>query len=172
MVGAVAVYDHAIWSCSGPRYREGRNTTSTIIGSTCSAGQLPMFDVRDVNGDGKADIIMRRRIGKPGEYREILVVLSMGASEAPFTRFFNTRSASATVGEHQQRGQARRQEPSRSGGSVTGYMAANYREPIENQMDPMLFPGDPSVRRFGSGTARRTSRPTRKSRRHHTRRAR
>jgi Ca2+-transporting ATPase len=139
MVERVAVYDRYL-VVLGPRYREGREYYFTDLGVDVTAGQLPMFDVRDVNGDGKADIVMRRRIGKPGEYREVLVVLSMGASEAPFQIFqheVGIKSAAGSISNDVKLG-AKTIEilP----GNVTGYTAATYREPIESQMDPLLFP--------------------------------
>jgi Ca2+-transporting ATPase len=139
MLERVAVYDRYL-VVLGPRYREGREYYFTDLGVDVSAGQMPMFDVRDVNGDGKADIVFRRRIGKPGEYREILVVLSMGTSEQPFQIFqheVGIRGPSGSISNEVRLG-AKSIEilP----GNVTGYTAATYREPVENQMDPLLFP--------------------------------
>lgn len=142
MVERVAVYDRYL-VVLGPRYRGGREYYFNDLGVDVSAGQLPLFDVRDVNGDGKADIIMRRRVGKPGEYREILVVLSMGASEALYPLFqheVGIRGASGSITNEIRLG-AKSIEI--LAGSANGYTAANYREPIENQMEPLLFPWGP-----------------------------
>ena len=142
MVERIAVYDRYL-VVLGPRYREGREYYFNDLGVDVSAGQLPMFDVRDVNGDGKADIIMRRRIGKPGEYREILVVLGMGASEAPFQLFqheVGIRGPSGSISNEVRFGP---KSIEILPGTVTGYTAANYREPVESQMDPLLFPWGP-----------------------------
>jgi P-type Ca2+ transporter type 2C len=142
MVERVAVYDRYL-VVLGPRYREGREYYFTDLGVDVSAGQLPMFDVRDVNGDGKADIVMRRRIGKPGEYREVLVVLSMGASEAPYQLFQHEVGIHGATGNISNEVRLGAKSIEILAGHATGYTAANYREPIENQMDPLLFPWGP-----------------------------
>jgi P-type Ca2+ transporter type 2C len=142
MVERVAVYDRYL-VVLGPHYREGREYSFTDLGVDVSAGQLPMFDVRDVTGDGKADIIMRRRLGKPGEYREILVVLGMGTSEAPFQLFQHEVGIKGPSGSISNEVRLGPKTIEISSGHATGYTAANYREPIENQMDPLLFPWGP-----------------------------
>jgi hypothetical protein len=142
MVERVAVYDRYL-VVLGPNYRGGREYYFNDLGVDVSAGQLPMFDVRDVNGDGKADIIMRRRVGKPGEYREILVVLSMGASEAPYPLFQHEVGIRGSAGSISNEVRLGAKSIEIQAGTASGYTAANYREPIENQMEPLLFPWGP-----------------------------
>ena len=66
MIERVLVYDRYL-VVLGPHFRDGNEYYFADLGVDVSAGQLPMFEVRDVNGDGKADIVLRKRFGTAGE---------------------------------------------------------------------------------------------------------
>jgi hypothetical protein len=142
MVERIAVYDRYL-VVLGPHYRGGTEYFFTDLGIDVSAGQLPLFDVRDVNGDGKADIIMRRRVGRPGEYREVLVVMGLGTSEAPFPLFQHEVGIRGPQGSITNEVRLGAKSIDILAGSANGYTAATYREPVETQMAPLLFPWGP-----------------------------
>ena len=103
-----------------------------------------MFEVRDVNGDGKSEIVTRKRTGSGTEWRETLTVLAMGAGDAPFVMFqheVGIHGPAGTVPNEVRFGQeGGRPSIEISPGNAVGYSAATYREAVETSMDPLLFP--------------------------------
>jgi len=142
MLERIAVYDRYL-VVLGPHFREGKEYYFSDIGVDVTAGQMPMFEVRDVNGDGKAEIVMKKRIGSAGEWREILVVMSMGNGDAPFIMFqheIGIHGPTGTVSNEVRFGGGPRPTIEIGTGTATGYSAANYREGVETSMDPLLLP--------------------------------
>jgi hypothetical protein len=142
MLERVMVFDRYL-AVLGPHFREGKEYYFSDIGVDVNAGQMPMFEVRDVNGDGKAEIVMRKRIGSAGEWREILFVMSMGNGDAPFVMFqheVGIHGPTGTVTNEVRFGGGPRPSIEIGVGSATGYSAANYREAVETSMDPLLLP--------------------------------
>jgi hypothetical protein len=143
MLERVAVYDRYL-VVLGPHFRTGKEYYFADLGVDVSAGQLPMFDVRDTNGDGKSEIVMRKRVGTPGQWREVLVVLAMGSSEVPYVLFQHEtglHNGGGTVTDEVKFGPDRgRPTIEITAGAATGYSADNYREPVETSMEPLLLP--------------------------------
>jgi Ca2+-transporting ATPase len=143
MLERVLVYDRYL-AILGPHFREGKEYYFADLGVDVAAGQLPLFEVRDVNGDGKADIVTRKRIGNAGEWREILLITAMGPGDVPFVLFqheLGIHSPTGTItGEVRFGASGPRATIEVQTGSATGYNAGNYREPVETSMDPLLLP--------------------------------
>jgi Ca2+-transporting ATPase len=146
MLERVAVYDRYM-VILGPHFRGGREYYFADLGVDVAAGQMPMFEVRDLNGDGKAEIVMRKRAGSAGEWRETLVVLGMAKGEAPAVLFQHETGLHAgggTVTDDVRFG-AEGGKPTIeiTAGNAVGYSAASYREPVETSMEPLLLPWGP-----------------------------
>lgn len=60
---------------AGPGFRGGKEFFFNDAG--VEKTMIPSFEVKDVTGDGKAEILIRKRRGKPTAFREVLEVLSM-----------------------------------------------------------------------------------------------
>jgi phosphoserine phosphatase len=143
MVERVAVYDRYV-AVLGPHFREGKEYYFADLGVDVSAGQMPLFELRDVNGDGKADIVTRKRLGTVGEYREILFITAMGPGDVPFILFqheVGIHGPTGTITNEVRFGTSGPRPTIEIGtGSAVGYNAGNYREAVETSMDPLLLP--------------------------------
>lgn len=131
----------------GPGFRNGSQYYFADLGVDADAGMLPALSARDLTGDGKAEIILRKRIGSPGKYRELLQVLQFGAGDTPTVIFQHEvgiatpkGSISNTVDFVPDGGRmAIRVQP----GKAKGLDASNYAEPVETSYDPLLLPWGP-----------------------------
>jgi hypothetical protein len=143
MVERVTVYDRYL-AILGPHFREGKEYYFADLGVDVGGGQMPLFELRDVNGDGKADIVTRKRLGNAGEYREILFITSMGQGDAPsilFQHEVGIHGPTGTVTNEVRFGNGGGRPTIEIGaGSALGYNAGNYREAVETSMDPLLLP--------------------------------
>lgn len=139
----VIVFDQVL-VVLGPTFRKGAEFYWTDLGVDASQGMLPGCETRDLTGDGQAEIILRKRLGKPKNYREYLQVLQFGKSDTP-TMIFQTEIAIAT-----EKGSVENEvrfEPDGSKMAITikpgtakNFDAGNYAEARETNMDPALLP--------------------------------
>ena len=142
MLERVTVYDRYL-AILGPHFREGKEYYFADLGVDVNAGQMPHFELRDVNGDGKADIVTRKRLGNSGEYREVLFITAMGPGDTPFILFqheVGIHGPTGTITNEVKFGGGARPTIEIGVGSVNGYNAGNYREAVETSMDPLLLP--------------------------------
>ena len=128
----------------GPHYRNGTEYYFADLVVDAGAGQLPSFEVRDVNGDGKADVVVRRRIVAGDGYREMAQVFALGATdtlESVFQHEVGILSPAGTV-SNELRFSTEGGKPTIivSPGTSSGYSAATYREPVETSIDSLLLP--------------------------------
>lgn len=128
----------------GPTFRKGAEFFWTDLGVDASAGMLPSCETRDLTGDGQAEIILRKRLGKPKNYREYVQVLQFGKSDTPTMIF---QSEVAIVTEKGSVENEVRFEPDGSKMAITikpgtakNFDAGNYAESRETSMDPALLP--------------------------------
>jgi hypothetical protein len=139
----VIVFDQVL-VVLGPTFRKGAEFFWTDLGVDASAGMLPSCETRDLTGDGQAEIILRKRLGKPKSYREYMQVLQFGKSDTP-TMLFQTEVAVVT-----EKGSVEndvRFDPDGAKMAITitpgkakNFDAGNYAEPRETSMDPALLP--------------------------------
>ena len=143
MLERIVVYDRYL-AILGPHFREGKEYYFADLGVDVGQGQLSLFEVRDVNGDGKADIVTKKRVGNAGEWREVLFITAMGPGDVPFILFqheVGIHGPSGTVANEVRFGTSGPRPTIEIGaGSATGYNAGNYREAVETSMDPLLLP--------------------------------
>ncbi len=128
----------------GPHYRNGTEYYFADLVVDATTGGLPLFEVRDVTGDGKADVIVRRRVGAGDGYREVAQVFALGKSdtlEPVYQHEVGIHSPSGTI-SNELRFSSEGGKPTLivGAGTVSGYSATTYREPVETSMEPLLLP--------------------------------
>lgn len=128
----------------GPTFRKGAEFFWTDLGVDASAGMLPSCETRDLTGDGQAEIILRKRLGKPKNYREYLQVLQFGKSDAPSMIFQSEVAVVTEKGsvENEVRFEAdgSKMAITIKPGTAKNFDAGNYAESRETSMDPALLP--------------------------------
>ncbi len=127
----------------GPRFRHGKEYYWGDLGADPKSGQLPMFEVRDVTGNGKAEIVVRKRISKGRGWREILQVLAF-QGDSPSPIFEHETGISSSVGTIENDVRLVRAGNGHaiqiSLGTHRGYDAGSYAEPTETAREPLLLP--------------------------------
>lgn len=139
----VIVFDQVL-VVLGPTFRKGAEFFWTDLGVDASQGMLPSCEARDLTGDGQAEIILRKRLGKPKSYREYLQVLQFGKSDTP-TQIFQTEVAivtekGAVENEVQFVPDGSKMAITIKPGAAKNFDAGNFAEARETSMDPALLP--------------------------------
>ncbi|HMY21922.1 MAG TPA: hypothetical protein PKA58_36610, partial [Polyangium sp.] len=139
----VIVFDQVL-VVLGPTFRKGAEFYWTDLGVDASQGMLPGCEARDLTGDGQAEIIMRKRLGKPKNYREYLQILQFGKSDTP-TMIFQTEVGIVTEKGAIENEVSYVPDGSKMAivikpGSAKNFDAGNYAEGRETNMDPALLP--------------------------------
>ncbi len=139
----VIVFDQVL-VVLGPTFRKGSEFFWTDLGVDASQGMLPGCETRDLTGDGQAEIILRKRLGKPKNYREYLQIMQFGKSDAP-TMIFQSEVAIVT-----EKGAVENEVRFEPNGALTAIVvkpgtaknfdAGNYAESRETSMSPALLP--------------------------------
>jgi hypothetical protein len=139
----VLIYDRYL-VVLGPTFRKGSEYYWSDTGVDAANGMLPAFDVRDVTGDGQAELIFRKRFGSGGKFREIVQVLRFGAAEVPNAIFQHE------IGIQTDGGSVANEVIFAPGGDKTaikigtgtakGFNAGNYKEPTERSFPGLLLP--------------------------------
>lgn len=139
----VLIYDRYL-VVLGPTFRNGSEYYWNDIGVDAANGMLPHFDVRDVTGDSKAELIFRKRFGTGGRFREMVQVLRFGASEVPSPIFQHE------IGIQTETGSVSNEVIFAPGGDKTaikiatgtakGFHAGNYKEATEKAFPALLLP--------------------------------
>lgn len=148
----VLLYDRYV-VVYGPRFRKGTEYFWADLGADPKAGQLPMFEVRDMTGNGKAELVIRKRVTRGGGWRELLQVLAF-KGDTPEPIFEHETGIASSIGTIENDVKL---VPSGSGfaiqvsvGTHRGYDATNYNEPTETSREPVLLPwGTVESRTYG-----------------------
>ncbi len=81
----VAVYGHFV-TITGSGYKEGKEFYFNEL-DVGSADRIKRLELVDFSGDGKAEIVLQKRIGPDDSFREIFAVLTIGKDGAPLSVF-------------------------------------------------------------------------------------
>jgi len=104
-------------------------------------GQLVKLEARDVTGRGKADVIVRRRQRVDDAEREYLEVLSaMNASDEPRVTFAHEIAIRQSDHRIDNAVHLARGEIDVTVEPTTTWDALSYKEPIADDVEPILFP--------------------------------
>lgn len=129
----------------GSAYRGGKEFLYQEIGVK-DASDVMRFEVGDLTGDGKAEILIEKRVGTHDEYREVLQVLRVGDGDTPYVAFQHETGIVTKAGSIKNEVSVRRKgsRPSLviSQGKAEGFDPETYAEPISADMDPALLPWD------------------------------
>lgn len=77
----VAVYGHYL-SIVGPGYKQGKQFYFSEL-DVSSADRVRKLELRDLDGDGKDEIILEKRLGPEKSYRDVLVILRIRPDGVP-----------------------------------------------------------------------------------------
>jgi hypothetical protein len=81
----VAVFGHFL-TIVGSGYKDGKQFYYNEL-DVGSADRIRRLELVDFSGDGKAEIVLQKRIGPDHSYREVLTVLTIGSDGAPLLVF-------------------------------------------------------------------------------------
>lgn len=139
----VLVYDRYL-VVLGPSFRKGSEYYWNDMGVDVGAGMLPSVEARDLTGDGQAEIIFRKRFGTGNRWREMLHVVSFGATEVPNTIFQHEiglmTEAGSIANEVTFAPDGGKTAIRISVGTSKGFHAGNYKEATETAFNPLLLP--------------------------------
>jgi hypothetical protein len=139
----VLVYDRYL-VVLGPTFRKGSEYYWADLGVDVAAGMLPSVEARDLTGDGQAEIVLRKRIGSAGKFREYLQVLQFGNADTPTIVFQHEVGIATDKGaiENEVRFDADGAKTAITilPGKAKKYDAGSYGEPRETSVDPLLLP--------------------------------
>lgn len=129
----------------GSAYRGGKEFFYQEIG-VHDASDVTRFDVADLTGDGKAEILLEKRVGSRDEYREVLQVLRVGDGDTPYVAFQHETGIVTKTGTIKNDVSVKRKGSKVdlviSQGKAEGFDPETYAEPISSDMDPALLPWD------------------------------
>ena len=131
----------------GPHYREGKQFLFADLGADKT--MLSGMALKDVTGDGKPELLLRRRDGSEGKHREAFVVHGLGgeALTSLFTHEVGVQTEKGAVSDDVKIAGS---EITISAGSAKGVDAASYGEPTQTSWDAVLLPWGPvRSRTFG-----------------------
>jgi hypothetical protein len=139
----VLVYDRYL-VVLGPTFRKGTEYYWNDLGVDVAGGMMPFIDVRDVTGDGQAEIIFRKRFGSGAKWREALQVVSFGKGEVPNVIFQHEVGISTDAGSVSNdvffTEEGGKTLIKIGVGSAKKLNAGNYKEATETAFDPLLLP--------------------------------
>ena len=128
----------------GPGFRKGTQFYFSDMEADAKAGMVPLCEARDLTGDGQAELLLRKRFGSGGRYREMLQVLQFGKGDTP-TAIFQHEVALSTEKGSVINAVAFVPDGSKTAirvtpGEAKGFHAGNYAEARETAFDPLLLP--------------------------------
>lgn len=127
----VALYGTYL-SIVGPGYKGGKSFYYNEL-DIASAKSLLELSLLDFNGDGKSEIVLRKRLGGDDKYREVIQVLALGADGAPLQVFIHETAIVTDEGKIQNKvsvqGSGKSASIEISQGKATGFEPGSYREP-------------------------------------------
>lgn len=132
----VMLWDHFVL-IAGPHFRDGKQFHFSDLG--VDRGQIPLFEVRDLAGTGKAQLIVRKRKGGGTGWREVLEVQAMsGDALAPI--FAHDVGVSTDAGTIRSNVKLEPKQIEISLGDGSGLSAATFALAPEAGVEPLLLP--------------------------------
>lgn len=130
----------------GSAYRGGKEFLYQDVGGIKDASDVSRLDVEDLTGDGKAEILIEKRVGDKDAYREVLQIWRVSDGDTPYVAFQHETGIVTKTGTIKNEVSIKRKgsRPSVviSQGKAEGFDPETYAEPISSDMDPALLPWD------------------------------
>lgn len=132
---------------AGPHYRGGKEFFFSDLGADKS--RLSAIAVRDVTGDGKPELLLRRKEGAADNFREGFFVHGLGG-DVLLSLFSHEVGITTPSGSVSDDVKIAGKELTVTIGAAKGFDAASFREPTQTTWQPMLLPwGAVKSRSFG-----------------------
>jgi len=141
----VAVFGKFL-TLSGPDFRHGKEMSFIDLGLGAQ-GSVTRVELHDFDGDGLAEIVLRKRVGTREKYRELLEVLRVGRDDSPFTAFAHEIAVKTPDGLIANQVKLQGSTLEISQGKYDGFEAGTYDEPLPSKMPSVLFPWQDQKRR-------------------------
>lgn len=131
----------------GPTFRGGREFYWNDMAMTGKTLQVASCETKDADGDGREDLVVRKRFTEGKVTREVLQVLSFAKGEVPNVVFSHEVGVTTAAGaisndvsfETDKGKLAIRFKP----GTAKGLDESSYKEPVATSWDPVLLPWGP-----------------------------
>lgn len=130
----------------GPTYRGGKEYYFSDMAVSGYSMSPQSFELRDLDGDGREDIVFKKRFTKSGSKttRDVLHVYSFAAADVPelvFRKEVAVQSAKGSVTNEVTFGSdGGKPTITFKPGSVKGFDEKSYDEPTEASFDPVILP--------------------------------
>jgi hypothetical protein len=139
---AVAIYGSSL-TVTGSAYRGGKEFFFQDL-AVEGPQAVTRFEVTDLTGDGKDEIVIGKRIGTKDEYREVIQVLRVSSGDNPYVAFQHETAIVTKAGEIRNEVALKKQGAKTdiviSQGKAEGFDPATYAEPMPGDMDSALLP--------------------------------
>ncbi len=138
----VAVHGNFL-TITGAEYRGGKEFFFADLGVR-NASMVRSLNLRDLDGDGKQEIILQKRVGASDKYRQVLQVYKLGKDDAPFVAFAHEVGIKSEDGELHNDVDFRKQGSKVaivvSQGKSEGFEPDTYDEPTVGDIEQALLP--------------------------------
>lgn len=147
MLERVAVFGPFL-TISGPSFRGGKEFYFSELG-VASADMVQRVQLADFDGDGREEVVIRKRVGDADKYREVLEVLKIGKDDAPFVAFSHEVAIKTPDGSIQNKVKIDANGIEIAQGDSDGFEPDTYAEPLAGNMPSALLPWESvGTRRF------------------------
>lgn len=142
----VLVYDNRYVVVLGPTYRGGKEYYWNDMSVAGSAMSVQRTETRELDGDGRDDLVFVKRFTKSGQktQRDVLSVLSFGSGDVPELVFQHEVGVSNAKGSISNElvfsSDGGKPVITIKPGSAKGLDEKSYDEPTEASFDPVLLP--------------------------------
>lgn len=141
----VALYGHFL-SILGPGYKDGKQFYFNEL-DVARPDQVTRLSLLDVNGDGRDEILLQKRLGTPEKFREVLQILRLGRDGAPLQVFAHEIALVTPDGQVTNKvtiiGKGKDARVKISQGLEQGFEPGTFAEPlIGGGIEPALLPWD------------------------------
>jgi hypothetical protein len=124
----------------GGGYRKGKEFFYQDLGVRRSDA-ISRFEVEDLTGDGKDEIVIEKRVGDSDQYRRVLSVLSFSkGADSPFVAFQHETAIVTKDGKVDNKVSISRKGITVSQGKADGFEPDTYAEPLPGDMESALLP--------------------------------
>jgi hypothetical protein len=142
MLEHVAIYGRYL-TIVGPKYRGGKQFYFGELGVSDPA-MVTRLRLQDLDGDGRSEILIDKKVGAADKYRGVLEVLKVADDDTPFVAFAHETAIVTKDGRIEnevklvKRGKLHTIEVSQ--GKARGFEPDTYAEPLSGDMPGALLP--------------------------------